>query len=231
MSFSSGDFRLANQFGNGRFQVFEYETNDPVATVMGSNYFSAIATNFGAKVGDHIEVRHWRDGDCSPLTYVVVNAPGAATAVPKHPGLTFDGADVLADYTRLPWTPAPAFATPGNVSFTVASASGIYRRIGDQVTISANLQFSTNGYATASGLFRVTGLPFPVTAAYTFPLALSNVGKFAVANMAAEAVGGQSYVNFRILTNAAAAASVTTSHVPASTADFTLRLGGTYLVD
>jgi hypothetical protein len=72
--------------------------------------------------------------------------------------------DIATPYTGL--TPTLAFATPGDSSFTLNSSSATYWRMGDFVKARVALNFTTNGYTTASGALSVSGfgLPTPFTA-------------------------------------------------------------------
>ncbi|WP_261614774.1 DUF2793 domain-containing protein [Microbaculum marinisediminis] len=61
------------------------------------------------------------------------------------------------------WTPVVTFDTPGDLSVTYHERSGTYVRAGDTVFLTYTLQF-TPTYTTASGSFRIDGLPFTVVA-------------------------------------------------------------------
>jgi hypothetical protein len=60
------------------------------------------------------------------------------------------------------WTPAATFLTPGNLTVSYGTVAATYLRIGNEVFINLDMTF-TPTYTTASGQFRVTGLPFNVS--------------------------------------------------------------------
>lgn len=56
------------------------------------------------------------------------------------------------------WTPVPAYGVPGTSSWATSAATGIWRRIGDQIFVAFSLTtVPTNGSASAD--FHVSGLP------------------------------------------------------------------------
>lgn len=59
------------------------------------------------------------------------------------------------------WTPEATFQTPGDLSVSYVQQIGTYVRIGDSVFITFVLIF-TPTFTTASGQFRISGLPVPV---------------------------------------------------------------------
>ena len=76
--------------------------------------------------------------------------------------ITF-GQTILSAYAESQsWTPAITFATPGDVSVTYATQTGVYYVIGKLVFVAWNLTF-TPTYTTASGKLTLTGLPLVVT--------------------------------------------------------------------
>lgn len=96
-------------------------------------------------------------GATSP-TLVTPNV-GVATAT----SLTFGGG-VLNTYTAATtWTPVVTFATPGNLSVSYATQVGYYLQIGGIVFYQFSMTF-TPTFTTASGNFRLTGLPVTVNA-------------------------------------------------------------------
>lgn len=58
------------------------------------------------------------------------------------------------------WTPAPTFATPGNVAFTPTTAVGDWRKHGRMIFINFTY-IGTLTHTTASGDMQINGLPFP----------------------------------------------------------------------
>ncbi len=61
--------------------------------------------------------------------------------------------------TTTTFTPSMTFATPGDLSLASVSATGQYTRTGNRVLFSLNYT-ATPTFTTASGNFRLTGLPF-----------------------------------------------------------------------
>jgi hypothetical protein len=68
--------------------------------------------------------------------------------------------NTLDDYEEGTWTPALTFSTPGNLSVTLDSAVGAYRKIGSQVIVTCDIATSAFSHSTASGNLHITGLPF-----------------------------------------------------------------------
>lgn len=58
------------------------------------------------------------------------------------------------------FTPTVTFATPGDFAPTYAVAQGRYMTIGPEVYVLGSVEFTANAYTTASGEFRIGGLPF-----------------------------------------------------------------------
>lgn len=73
------------------------------------------------------------------------------------PGMT---SELLDWYEEGVWTPEIAFATNGDLAVTYDLRSGTYTRIGRQVTVSFILTTTAFTHTTASGVLRITGLPF-----------------------------------------------------------------------
>lgn len=68
----------------------------------------------------------------------------------------------LAPYRSASWTPAMSFATPGDLSVTYSLQDGYYWKIGPLVFFRCEMATTAFTHTTASGNFRVTGLPFAV---------------------------------------------------------------------
>jgi hypothetical protein len=91
-------------------------------------------------------------------------------------GIYFDGqttsANFLDDYEEGTWTPT---INPTSGSITTQSAqTGIYQKIGNMVTINFNFKIEDAG--SASGAYKVTGLPFTISRYGAGPLAPCGVG-------------------------------------------------------
>jgi hypothetical protein len=76
--------------------------------------------------------------------------------------------EILSDYEEGTWTPGMSFATPGDLFVDYASRAGSYIRIGRLVTVRCIVTGQPN-YSTASGLFRITGLPYSAASGSDFP--------------------------------------------------------------
>lgn len=66
------------------------------------------------------------------------------------------------------WTPALTFATPGNLAVTYSNQQGRYRRIGNRCLVHAIIDTSAFTHTTASGEFRIAGLPFTAASITNF---------------------------------------------------------------
>lgn len=73
-------------------------------------------------------------------------------------------ANTLDDYEEGAFTPAVTFSTVGDFAVTYTTQSGRYTKIGRQVFFSLRITTASFTFTTASGTFRVTGLPFTVSA-------------------------------------------------------------------
>lgn len=67
------------------------------------------------------------------------------------------------DYVSGTFTPTVTFATPGDVSVAYTQQIGSYFRVGNAITFAVQLVFAAT-YTTASGNFRVAGLPVAASA-------------------------------------------------------------------
>lgn len=61
------------------------------------------------------------------------------------------------------WTPVLTFVTPGDLTVVYSTQNGQYIKIGDQVTVWFQIDTSTFTHSTASGVVKVTGIPFDVS--------------------------------------------------------------------
>ena len=84
--------------------------------------------------------------------------------------------ELLADYEEGTWTPTLAYATPGTSVFTYGTQTGTYTKIGNVVTVSLTIVLTAFVKGTASGSFRVAGLPYTSAASqlYNASLVLAN---------------------------------------------------------
>lgn len=93
-----------------------------------------------------------------------------ATAIPSTDPNTLD------DYEEGTWTPEISFVSPGTLSVSYATQDGTYTKIGNIVTVRCAINF-TPTLGTASGSFKVTGLPFTGISP-----SLGNAGSGAISN-------------------------------------------------
>ncbi len=161
-----------------------------------------------------------------PLTAVRTEGVAfPATAVPSADVNTLD------DYEEGTFTPAITFGTAGDLSVTYTTQTGYYTKVGRLVHIMITMITSALTHSTASGNFRVTGLPFTV-GGNSHPLSWQGA-KFPY-NLPFEhlvplAVNGTTYIEFNNCryNNTAQvidAADVTSGQAP------TIRIAGVYQV-
>lgn len=84
----------------------------------------------------------------------------AAVITIPDPGVSAANMALEVDGT---FTPVFTCATPGDLSVSYANQTGVYTKIGNQVTVNVRCQF-TPTFSTASGEIRFSGLPFSVSA-------------------------------------------------------------------
>jgi len=69
-------------------------------------------------------------------------------------------ANTLDDYEEGTFTPTFSFVTPGNLALTYNTQSGFYTKIGREVFFVIDVALATFTHTTASGIARISGLPF-----------------------------------------------------------------------
>lgn len=77
-----------------------------------------------------------------------------ATAIPSTDPNTID------EYQEQVWTPSLTFDTPGDLAITYGSRVGRVTKVGRMVHLSFVVTTSAFTHSTASGSFRITGMPF-----------------------------------------------------------------------
>jgi hypothetical protein len=87
-----------------------------------------------------------------------INATTVAADSMTVGGLTVPGAETGT------WTPVVTFASPGDTNVVLGATGGSYVKTGNQVTVWLILNTTTFTHTTASGEFRVSGLPFAAAA-------------------------------------------------------------------
>ena len=133
------------------------------------------------------------------------------------------------------FTPAVTFATPGDVSVIYGNPVGYGYQLGNLRFVVIALSF-TPTYTTASGEFRITGLP---TAAATgtdrnAALTIGNISTnftwpASSTQLAGQVPSGADYVRLLGLGNGVNATALTTVHVPSGTGK-QIMLSGCYVV-
>lgn len=80
----------------------------------------------------------------------------------KFPATLISKSDpnTLDDYKEGSWTPSLTFATPGDLSVAYSTRQGYYTKIGNLVTVWWKVATSTFTHTTASGVLKMTGLPY-----------------------------------------------------------------------
>jgi len=81
-------------------------------------------------------------------------------------------ANTLDDYEEGSWTPTIGFDIPGDLSVTYGFNTGSYTKKGREVTIHASIATTTFTHTTASGSYRVFGIPIAASSGHEFPAAL-----------------------------------------------------------
>lgn len=104
--------------------------------------------------------------------------------------------ELLADYEEGTWTPSLTINTPGNLSVTYSTQTGYYTKIGRLVTVSFQIETSAFTWTTASGVWRIGGVPF---------LAASNTVYMNGAISAFQGITKANYTTFGSQTNATTA--------------------------
>lgn len=126
------------------------------------------------------------------------------------------------------FTPTVSFATNGDFAPTYTNQSGEYFVNGDTVKVMLRVDFSTNAYTTASGNFRVEGLPFQpkgissmfyYTGALIYEMVTTPVNTIQVST---QAVRNTNHVELIALRDGQGRLIMGTPQFPASTSGFRL---------
>lgn len=86
------------------------------------------------------------------------------------PATQVPSADVntLDDYEEGPWTAGLTFVTAGDQNIVLSASTGSYIKIGKLVWVFNVITTSTFTHTTASGLLKITGLPFSMGVSFPF---------------------------------------------------------------
>jgi len=150
------------------------------------------------------------EGAISPTSVATDEIVFPATQVPSA------GANTLDDYEEGTWTPVLTFTTPGDLSVGYTTQRGIYRKIGGAVIVNFEVRTSSFTHTTASGVCRVTGLPFTSLATYSYDgaCAWGGITKASYTHVVAEVAPSTTVVQFRICGSAQVLDQVASSSVP-----------------
>lgn len=152
--------------------------------------------------------------------------------LPSNPNLGSYGANKIDQFS---WTPTVTFATPGDLSITYAERIGKYWFLPNGVHIECRISFSTNAYTTASGAFRITGLPVLGRATSGIGIALGSASKFDFSASFTQITGSLStstaisstgHIGLQQIGDNQTTGDISSSAVPASTSGFYLTLSG-----
>lgn len=91
-------------------------------------------------------------GSTSPTLVTPVLGAASATSI------NFGGSSLSTNTASTSWTPVFTCVTPGNLSVSYTTQVGLYAQVGSIIIATFNIS-CTPTFSTASGFFRVTGLP------------------------------------------------------------------------
>ena len=173
----------ANSNGN----KVQFEDNGTIKAYFGTTSFSGVVDCC------------FQSSDSSGNTRFSVVATSGTIGLNTQPattgtGITFPAtqsassdANTLDDYEEGTWTPTAVGATTAGTT-TYTTQTGVYTKIGRQVTVTARLSYSA---MTGTGVLNLGGLPFTVA-----NLGLSHIGSVATNNL--NWVGGTSIAVFAV---------------------------------
>jgi len=130
------------------------------------------------------------------------------------------------------WAPVATFATTGNFAPTYVAQVGKYREEAGGIYFEGRLVFSTNAYTTASGAFRISGLPLAKSSTASDSSAVT-IGRAAFVTMTAgnaalsgSISNGASSIDILQSGSGIAVTSISVANVPASTSNIELSFSG-----
>jgi len=149
--------------GDRVFQQFKSDTDEVCAILFGDT-------------SDDVRGQIEWDNSTDSLAFYTNDNDLAATftssgnlAFPSGQGIDFSAtagagtSELLDDYEEGTWTPTFSYTTPNDVSFTYASQTGSYTKVGNIVAVSFEITLSAFAKNTAAGALIVSGLPFNVS--------------------------------------------------------------------
>ena len=128
------------------------------------------------------------------------------------------------------WTPVLTFATPGDLAVVYSVQVGAYARAGNAFFIDAEIETSTFTHTTASGVLRVTGLPFTAASTGAFRCALQwgGITKAGYTDIVGVVGAGFTSLTFQASGSGVAPSNVTAANMPTG-GSVVLRFSGLYL--
>ncbi len=137
----------------------------------------------------------------------LLDLSGASAGQIKFPATQNASADAntLDDYEEGTWTPVLTYETPGTLAVTYVRQLGIYTKIGRMVHFQLAIQLSAFTKGTASGVLRITGLPFTSTSNDSVAMCIYGLYDTPFTTQAAFSVGpSTAYINcLRLVNNSA----------------------------
>ena len=151
-----------------------------------------------------------------------------ATQVPSADANTLD------DYEEGTWTPVLTFATPGDLDVVYTTQVGTYSKIGRDVRVTGNIRTTTFTHTTASGLLKITGLPFTAAnvtgLAHFGGFACTGITKATYTNFAAVVTPNTAEVQVYASGSAVGVDNVTANDMPSGASTVRLHFTVTYNV-
>jgi len=137
--------------------------------------------------------------------------------------------NLLDDYEEGTWTPEISAATPGDLAVTYSSQIGEYTKIGRLVNVYASITTSAFTHSTASGIARITGLPFAVTQRGVGSLSFEGISKGTYSQFTILPNAGTSYLQMNASKSATSTSTVKITEMP-SAGTVSLQFTATYIV-
>jgi hypothetical protein len=154
-------------------------------------------------------------------------------------GITFPATQVastdvntLDDYEEGTWTPTVNFVTNGDLTVVYSNQAARYTKVGNAVHFSARVTTTTFTHTTASGAFRLTGLPFTPSAAQPFVSPSGYITRYTKAGytqMVFQVASGDSNIYSLLIGSGVAPFSLDPTCLPTAV-NFDIVVSGTYFV-
>lgn len=154
-----------------------------LTTIVGMGFGSATASGGATDLSRHIALWGTSYGfsvTSNTINYVMggnighdfINQGNVIIRVSTQGGIIFPGtqiansnANALDDYEEGTWTPEVTFTTPGTLAVTYTTQTGSYVKIGQLVHLKFVININTISFGTATGEFRISGVPFAALSA------------------------------------------------------------------